>query len=63
MEEFARLFGRQKTWSYRRMYSGDLRVIRGLGLLMVPATEVQRLQELAGTATTTSRRRGRANQA
>lgn len=52
MEEFAELFGKSRTWAYRRMYAGDIKVLRGMGKTMVPSTEVERLQSLATVAAT-----------
>ena len=57
LEEFAELFGKSRTWAYRRMYAGDIRVIRGMGAIIVPATEVERLQGEAGIADRRVRRR------
>ncbi len=57
LEEFAELFGKSRTWAYRRMYAGDVRVIRGLGAIIVPAAEVDRLQSLAAVAEKRTRRR------
>jgi hypothetical protein len=34
--EFARLFGRQETWSYRQAYAGKVRVIGQSGRMMIP---------------------------
>ena len=41
--EFAALFGREKTWTYRKFYAGKLKMIQGLGERLVPASEVDRL--------------------
>jgi hypothetical protein len=46
--EFAALFGKQTTWGYRMLYRGRVRAIKSMGRIMIPASEVQRLQsELA----------------
>jgi hypothetical protein len=41
--EFAALFGRKKTWSYRQLYAGRVRAITTLGQLMIPRSEAERL--------------------
>ena len=41
--EFAALFGREKTWSYRQFYAGRLKMIEGYGGRLVPASEVERI--------------------
>jgi hypothetical protein len=45
MREFAALFGKEKTWAYRKMYAGQLKVIPPsvAGEFMVPHSEVERL--------------------
>ena len=46
--EFAALFGREGTWGYRQLYRGRVREIRSMGRIMIPRSEVDRLQrELA----------------
>lgn len=42
-EEFARKFGKNRTWTYRLAAKGKLRVIEGYGQKMVPASEVTRI--------------------
>ncbi len=44
--EFAGLFGRKKTWTYRQLYAQRLKAITTLGQLMIPRSEAERL--LAG---------------
>jgi len=56
-EEFAALFGKSKTWAYRRIYAGDVKILRGLGTLMIPVGEVERLQSLAAPLQTRVRQR------
>ena len=41
--EFAGFFGRSQTWGYRRIYSGEVRVIRPGGRLLIPRDEVNKL--------------------
>jgi hypothetical protein len=45
--EFAALFGRQSVWGYRKIYSGQVKVIRALGRMMIPRSEVERIQAMA----------------
>lgn len=42
--EFAALFGKQTVWGYRKVYAGQVKVITVLGRMMIPASEVKRLQ-------------------
>ena len=41
--EFAAVMGRQTTWGYRAIYSGRVKIIRGMGRIMIPQSEVKRL--------------------
>jgi hypothetical protein len=45
--EFAALFGHEQTWGYRQIYAGKVKVIRGHGRMMIPKSEVERLQQEA----------------
>jgi excisionase family DNA binding protein len=38
----AELLGVHKVSVYRRLYSGELKVLKGFGQLMIPATELDR---------------------
>ena len=40
--EFANLHGKSKTWAYRLMYAGKLRVIKGAGTIRIPRAEAER---------------------
>lgn len=44
-EEFAAKFGREKSWSYRQLYAGKITAITGYGRLMIPFSEVARLEQ------------------
>jgi hypothetical protein len=44
MREFAALFGKEKTWAYRMVYAGEVKVNRLRGEFIVPHAEVERLQ-------------------
>ena len=41
--EFAALFGREKTWTYRQIYSGRLKSIKGHGGQLIPVSEAERI--------------------
>ena len=43
--EFAALFGREKSWTYRQIYSGKLKTIKGMGGQLIPAAEADRIVE------------------
>jgi hypothetical protein len=42
--EFAALFGREKTWSYRMLYAGKIVGISDYGRMMIPASEAARVE-------------------
>lgn len=46
-EEFAAIFGHHKTWAYRQIYAGKIKVITDMGRYMIPRAEVARLQNTA----------------
>ena len=41
--EFASIFGKHKNWAYRLVWKGKLKVIKPLGEMLVPRSEVDRL--------------------
>lgn len=41
--EFAASCGRHPTWAYRALYSGKIKAITGLGRILIPATELDRV--------------------
>jgi hypothetical protein len=41
--EFAAIFGRHYTWTYRQIYAGKVKVLSKLGRMMIPRSEVDRL--------------------
>ena len=45
--EFSALFGHEKTWAYRLIYSGKVKTIKGFGKTMIPATEAQKILDAA----------------
>ena len=44
-DEFAKLFGRERTWTYRQIYKGKIKPIKGFGSLLIPAKEVENIIE------------------
>ena len=42
--EFAALFGREKTWTYRLLYAGKINGISDYGRMMIPASEAVRIE-------------------
>lgn len=47
--EFAASCGRHPTWTYRLLYANKLKAVTGLGRLLIPATELERVLGEAGT--------------
>lgn len=47
-DEFAQLYGRDKSWTYRQVKAGRVRAITGFGKMMVPASEIARIAEEGG---------------
>lgn len=45
--EFAALFGKHRSWAYRHLKEGRIKVIQGYGALLVPAAEIQRMLQSA----------------
>jgi len=45
--EFAATCGRHPTWTYRLLYSGKIHAITELGRILIPASELQRVLNLA----------------
>jgi hypothetical protein len=41
--EFAALFGKEKTWTYRQLYKGRIEGITKYGRLMIPVREADRI--------------------
>ncbi|HEY8960785.1 MAG TPA: hypothetical protein VIM57_01180 [Luteolibacter sp.] len=48
LSEFARLFGRERTWAYRLVAAGKVRTITGFGKAMIPQSEVDRILSEGG---------------
>lgn len=46
--EFSAVFGHKRTWAYRQIYAGKVKVIADMGRIMIPRTEIERLQKEAG---------------
>lgn len=41
--EFAASCGKHPTWAYRLLYANKVRAITGLGRLLIPASELERV--------------------
>lgn len=41
--EFAALFGKHPTWTYRLLYAGKVQALTGLGRILIPAGELERV--------------------
>lgn len=41
--EFAELFGKERTWTYRQLYAGKVQAITKLGQVQIPHSEVEKL--------------------
>ena len=46
--EFAALFGKERTWTYRQLNAGKVQAITELGRTLIPKSEVERLLGEAG---------------
>ena len=45
--EFAGCCGKHPTWSYRLLYKGKIRAITQFGRILIPASELERVLNLA----------------
>lgn len=45
--EFAAYFGHHQTWAYRQIYAGKIDVIADMGKMMIPKSELERVQRSA----------------
>jgi len=41
--EFAAACGHHPSWAYRLLYGGKIRAVTGLGRILIPASELQRI--------------------
>lgn len=41
--EFAKFFGKERTWGYRQLYAGKVKAITKLGQTLIPQSEVDKL--------------------
>jgi hypothetical protein len=46
-KEFAATCGRHPSWAYRLLYANKVRAVTELGRILIPATELQRVLNLA----------------
>jgi excisionase family DNA binding protein len=45
LSEAAKQFGKDRSWIYRMVKAGKIRVITGFGAMLIPASEIQRICE------------------
>ena len=45
LNEAAGQFGKDRSWIYRMVKDGKIRVLKGYGAMMIPATEIKRICE------------------
>lgn len=45
LSEAAKLFGKDRSWIYRMVKEGKIRVLKGFGAMLIPASEIQRICE------------------
>lgn len=43
LQEMAQLFGKHRSWAYRMVKEGRIKVITGFGSQLVPAHEIERI--------------------
>lgn len=43
LQEAAAFFGKERSWAYRQVQAGRIRVITGYGAMLVPASEIERI--------------------
>jgi predicted DNA-binding transcriptional regulator AlpA len=43
IEETAAFFGKERSWAYRQVKAGRIKVITGYGAMLVPAAEIDRI--------------------
>jgi predicted site-specific integrase-resolvase len=43
--EAAKLFGKDRSWIYRHVKEGKIRVLKGFGAMLIPASEIERICE------------------
>lgn len=45
LSEAAKLFGKDRSWIYRMVKEGKIRVLKGFGAMLIPANEIERICE------------------
>ncbi len=45
LSEAAKQFGKDRSWIYRMVKAGKIRVVTGFGAMLIPASEIQRICE------------------
>jgi predicted DNA-binding transcriptional regulator AlpA len=48
LEETAAFFGKERSWAYRQVKAGRIKVITGYGAMLVPRPEIERILNSAG---------------
>lgn len=50
LNEAAGQFGKDRSWIYRMVKDGKIRVLKGYGAMMIPASEIKRICEGGASA-------------
>jgi hypothetical protein len=43
LQETAAFFGKERTWAYRQVKAGRIKAITGFGVMLVSASEIERI--------------------
>jgi hypothetical protein len=43
LQETAAVFGKHRAWAYRQVRAGRIKTITGYGVMLVPASEIERI--------------------
>ncbi|MES2659528.1 MAG: hypothetical protein V4689_12995 [Verrucomicrobiota bacterium] len=47
--EFAALFGKEKSWTYRQLYAGKIEAITDFGRIQIAASQVEKIESNSGS--------------
>ncbi len=47
--EFAALFGKEKSWTYRQLYAGKIEAITDFGRIQIAASQIERVESKSGS--------------
>lgn len=47
--EFAALFGKEKSWTYRQLYAGKIEAITDFGRIQIAASQIERIESKSGS--------------